>query len=143
MSKEDRAMRKIVLLGVAVLALVAASAVPSLADGGWPGHGGNHGGPGRHYGHYDHGWHGRPFIGGVFFGTPLFARPWYAAPPIVVGPPVVYAPPAVVVTPPPPVYAQPPAPAEAYWFYCREARAYYPQVQQCPSGWVQVAPQPQ
>jgi hypothetical protein len=28
------------------------------------------------------------------------------------------------------------------WFYCPEAGAYYPYVQQCPGGWQQVAPQP-
>jgi hypothetical protein len=29
-----------------------------------------------------------------------------------------------------------------YWYYCRSAEGYYPTVQVCPNGWIQVAPQP-
>ena len=65
------------------------------------------------------------------------------------GPPYYYPyyyPPAVVVADP--MYAQPAAPAvqvpapPTYWYYCRQSNAYYPYVQDCPSGWEQVSPQP-
>lgn len=58
-----------------------------------------------------------------------------------------YAPP-VVVQQEPPVYIQqspPAAPqpeAQQYWYYCEEAKAYYPYVQQCPKGWMTVVPTP-
>ncbi|HYB71975.1 MAG TPA: hypothetical protein VED18_01285 [Candidatus Sulfotelmatobacter sp.] len=32
-------------------------------------------------------------------------------------------------------------PQQQSWYYCREANGYYPYVQQCPSGWMQVPPQ--
>lgn len=40
---------------------------------------------------------------------------------------------------PPPTYARPPS---AYWYYCRRPAGYYPQVRRCPSGWMQVVPNP-
>ena len=27
------------------------------------------------------------------------------------------------------------------WYYCNDAKAYYPYVRECPSGWMQVIPQ--
>src|SRR5262249_53089296 len=45
--------------------------------------------------------------------------------------------------PPPTVYAQfytPPEPA--YWYYCPVYGTYYPYVQQCPTQWLKVVPQP-
>lgn len=43
-----------------------------------------------------------------------------------------YPPPAVVYESPPPTVRQPPP---AYWYYCPEAKAYFPYVKDCPSGW--------
>jgi hypothetical protein len=82
---------------------------------------------------------------GFYFGDPWF--PYYPYPPY---PPRVYMPAPVIVTPPaPPVYIeQPPAPPAGvplepgYWYYCEEAKAYYPYVKQCPGGWQRVAPRP-
>jgi|OpeIllAssembly_1097287.scaffolds.fasta_scaffold277460_2 hypothetical protein len=39
---------------------------------------------------------------------------------------------------------QDPAPPSAtqYWYYCQNAGAYYPYVQDCPGGWMQVVPSP-
>ncbi len=65
----------------------------------------------------------RVFIGASFFFPPVFF-----------GPPVFLA--------PEPVYVQPPPPQPAYWYYCESARAYYPYVQQCPEGWLEVVPRP-
>jgi hypothetical protein len=62
----------------------------------------------------------------VWWGPPVYAAPAYAPP--------------VVVQQAPPVYS--PSPAQSYWYYCEGARAYYPYVQQCPGGWLQVVPSP-
>ena len=77
---------------------------------------------------------------GIFIGAPLAFAPWWHAPPRY---------PATVVVPSsPPVYieqgpATPSAPpSQAYWYYCRESKAYYPYVSECPGGWQQVPPQP-
>lgn len=85
---------------------------------------------------------------GVFIGAPVLIAPWYYRPYYYAPyyyPPVYYAP-AVVVPSPPPAYIEQPqaAPqrADPYWYYCPEARAYYPYVQQCAGGWQRVVPQP-
>jgi hypothetical protein len=86
---------------------------------------------------------------GFYFGDPWF--PYYPYPPYPPYPPRVYMPAPIIVTPPaPPVYIeQQPAPSTGgpleagYWYYCEEAKAYYPYVKQCPGGWQRVAPQPQ
>jgi len=33
------------------------------------------------------------------------------------------------------------APAQVWWYWCNESRAYYPYVKECPAGWQRVAPQ--
>lgn len=38
----------------------------------------------------------------------------------------------------PPVYEQ--QPPQPYWYYCQNPGGYYPYVQQCPNGWLQVVP---
>src|SRR5262245_6329421 len=56
---------------------------------------------------------------------------------------------------PPPYYYYPPRPAEptqyieridpaetGSWYYCEEARGYYPYVKDCAAGWTRVAPTP-
>ncbi len=93
----------------------------------------------------------RVFIGvGVPVVAPIFPPVVYP----VFPPPVVYAPPPVIYTPPPvyvqppPVYVEqppppPPAPAgeSSFWYYCADAKAYYPYVKECPGGWMKVVPQ--
>jgi len=80
---------------------------------------------------------------GLHFGIPIGAYPYYP----YYYPPVYYPAP-VVVQQQPTVYveqaapqAQPAQPA-GYWYYCADARAYYPYVKECPAGWQRVAPQP-
>ncbi len=79
--------------------------------------------------------------GGVFFSfnIPLWVGPrwwgpapyyYYPAPPVVVLPSVVYERAAP---------SQPQAPT--YWYYCQNPQGYYPYIQQCPTGWLQVVPQ--
>jgi hypothetical protein len=108
--------------------------------GGFHG-GGFHGGQfhGGH-GHFDH-FHRFGFSGGFAVGvSPFFWDPfWFPWP----YPAYSYAPP-LVIQPESQVYVQPPsAPAAStYWYYCVDAKAYYPYTQQCPGGWLKVAPTP-
>ena len=80
---------------------------------------------------------------GFHFGFPVFAPYWYYAPP-----PVYYYPQPVVTAPPAPrVYVErsesaSAPPAEHYWYYCADTRAYYPYVQECRSEWQRVSPRP-
>jgi len=76
---------------------------------------------------------------------PVVVQP--VPPPVVVQPtlpPVVIQPsppPAVVQAPAPQVYVQPDDRAHDF-YYCESAKAYYPNVKECPQGWTRVAPQP-
>jgi hypothetical protein len=76
---------------------------------------------------------GGHFRGGIFIGAPLFWGPWWW------GPPAYYNPPVVVERQQPPVFVQP-EPQPQYWYYCQSSQGYYPYVQQCPGGWMQVVP---
>lgn len=73
----------------------------------------------------------------VFFdiGVPLWVGPgWW-------GPPYYYYPaPPVIVQQPPVLQPIPPSQPPVYWYYCPNPQGYYPYVQQCPSGWLQVVP---
>lgn len=83
---------------------------------------------------------------GIFVGGPWIYPPYYPYPPYW---PRVYMPPVapVVVVPAPLVYieqqtASVPVLEPGYWYYCNEAKAYYPYVKDCPGSWQKVAPQP-
>lgn len=81
--------------------------------------------------------HGSRTQFGVYIGAPWYPS-WYYYPP-----PVYYPPRVIVVQPsPPPVYVeQAPAPAaNQYWYFCQQSNAYYPQVSDCPAGWIRVPP---
>ena len=118
--------RLMIVVGLIALLLgVAGGAAPAAAGG-------------RGHGHS----HGRYFHGPrVFFGPPVFVGPrvWVGSP-YYYGYPYYYryATPPVVVTPPPTTYIE--RPAESYWYYCQDPAGYYPQVAQCPGGWIQVPP---
>lgn len=95
-------------------------------------------------GHF-HG-HGHPH-GHVRFGVtidPFWGWPWYYPPYYY---PPVY-PPLDTVLSTPPVYVEQGSVPDAsaapgnYWYYCSDARSYYPYVKECPGGWQRVAPQP-
>ena len=128
---------------VAILVMLAGLLLLS-ADLGYTNRGGHrHWGHGhRGHGHWGHKhwghWHGgsRVFISpsivvpfGPFWGPYWGAYPAY--PPVVAAPPV-YVQPSPPAAPPPP----------QYWYYCDSAKAYYPYVAQCPSGWRAVPPTP-
>ncbi len=117
-------MRRIAVALLAVIALLAPVGV-ARADGH------HHGGVG---------FRAHVFVGpywGPYWGPGWWNPYWYPGP--------VYAGPPVVVHEDPPVYIQQ-QPAEqpsSYWYYCESAKAYYPYVQQCPTGWLKVVPSPQ
>jgi len=96
-------------------------------------------------------WHGHPHghpRTTIHWGIHL-GNPWlYPYPPPFYRPYHPFYPPHVVVVPaPPPVRYIERSPPQSrlepgYWYYCNEAQAYYPDVQQCPGPWQPVAPQP-
>jgi hypothetical protein len=90
---------------------------------------------------------GHSHIGiGLHFGVPIGGWGYYYPPPYYYYPP--YYPQTVVVPAQPQVYIEQGGqsaapPAQGYWYYCADSRAYYPYVKDCPGGWQRVAPQPQ
>ena len=131
-------MKKLVFGFLAVAVLLAGSVVPSYADG-------RHGADGMAAGGTAAGGMGAGMADGAprwsswargSLSAPslYYPRPYVYAPPVVVA-----APPVVVAAPAPPVYTQSPQ----YWYYCQNPAGYYPSVPQCPTQWLQVAPQPQ
>ncbi len=144
-------MKKLALVWLTTVALVAGVTISTAAwsagpggfhgyggyhGGGFHGYGGYHGGGFHGYGGYQgggfHGYGGYPTRYGVFIGTPFFWWPYYYPYPAAVYPPAAY------IAQGSPVYiAQKPY----YWYYCPDPGAYYPYVQSCPRGWVQVVPE--
>lgn len=136
-------------LAAALFALLLGVTVSAPADAGGPRfhhkhHFGHH--KFHHGGHRFHHRHGGVRIG-LFIGVPTLAYwQWHHHP---------YPYPfshTVVVRESPPEYIEQssPAPAAAapqpqqWWYYCADARMYYPYVKECPGGWMRVAPhQPQ
>jgi hypothetical protein len=87
--------------------------------------------------------HGRA-RGGVYlhFGVPYpyyWGPRYYYYPP----PPVYYYPPPVVVERAPPTYIErDDEDSQTWWYWCADAKKYYPYVKECPGGWQRVPPQP-
>ena len=111
------------------------------------GHSGGHGGWGGHHRGFGYGAYGLGLGLGWGYGGFGGFGPGYGY-----GFPYYSYPRVVPVPAEPPVYieqeqAQPPARAAStlepnYWYYCQSAEGYYPSVQSCPEGWIQVAPLP-
>ena len=80
----------------------------------------------------------------VYVGGTVWIGPGYWGPDPWWEPPYYPYPAPSVIVLQPPVYVQPePAPppqTSAYWYYCQNPQGYYPYVQQCPNGWMQVVP---
>lgn len=114
-------VRKVILAAV-LLAFAALSVDPALA----------HGGRGR-------------VQFGIQFGAPFYGPPFYH--PFHPFGPYYYPPPVYVVPAPQPQVwieresAEPALPVPGFWYYCPEARAYYPSAGSCPGGWQRVPPQ--
>lgn len=80
--------------------------------------------------------------GGYYYPGPYYGPYYYP------GPYYAYPPPVYYYAPPPPttVVEQQPGPAaQQSWYYCDQAKAYYPYVTACPGGWraVPASPPPQ
>jgi hypothetical protein len=105
-------------------------------------------------GYWVHDWHAGRFgwwwvADGYWYWypEPIYPYPTYvppAPPPVVVMP--APPPPAPVYVAPPPPPPPPPAPAAGQpplqsWYYCDEAKAYYPYVSACNGPWRQVPAQ--
>lgn len=141
-------MRKsvvIIVIGI-VLCLCFSSGAFSARGGGGHG-GGGHGGGFHGGGFHGGGWHGyygfRAGFYGPYWGWPGFG-PWgypYAYPYGYSYPypyPYSYSSPAY----PSAALPAPSQPQQSYWYYCQDPKGYYPYVQSCPGGWVQVTPTP-
>ena len=94
---------------------------------------------GFRYGSYPYSYYGAPYYGGSYYYPP--APAYY---PLVQPAPVTY-----IERSDEPQIATQEAPTdssqdvqELWWYYCVDAKAYYPYVNQCPGGWLRVAPQP-
>jgi len=137
-------MKIIIFLMAGAVAIVASRSSLAVSSAMVAGHAGGHSPAGGHFpagGHAPYRGGGHAGVG-VYIGVPLFVPDFYYAP-------YYYYPPVVTLPAVPPAYieqddsgtAHEPAQAEqAYWYYCVEAKAYYPYVKDCPGGWQRVVP---
>jgi hypothetical protein len=87
------------------------------------------------------GWYGfRPWPYAYPYAYPYAGSYPYPAPVIVQQEPTVYIQQAPPTAPAAPAAPEPGPPPMQYWYYCEDARAYYPYVQQCLRGWMTVVP---
>ena len=119
-------MRRLAIVCIAACAALGGIGATNaqMHGGSHAGGGGFHGGGGSHGGHGVHGGHGFHHDG-RFHGHAVF-----------VGPPIIFGPGYY-----PYGYSYPYGGdlGSVYW-YCRDPAGYYPDVQACPGGWVQVVP---
>ena len=132
-------MKRIAWVILAASVLLLGPVLPSEAASSGHIRGGSSSGHyrgGGSYGHYHGGGSYGYFRGGVVIGAPYWGwgPGWWSYP----GYGYYNSP--VVVERQAPVYVQPEAQPQ-YWYYCQSPQGYYPYVQQCPGGWLQVVPQ--
>ncbi len=114
-----------------------------LSDVAWA-RGGHHGHR-HHHGHLNFGIN----IGGYnsgFYGPGFYQFRSYGYPvnSMFMMPRARYVPrPVASVIPPVYVQREQPSvqPQANYWHYCQSPAGYYPNIESCPGGWIQVAPQ--
>lgn len=135
--------RNSILAAVAALALVIGAGLPDIASAGGRHH--------RHHGHHHGGYRGSSY--GFYFGAayPYWGYRTYVPPPHYYGyyPPYGYydGPRYIAAPSQPAVYIErnevvsAADDGAAYWYYCRDAEAYFPYVKQCPGGWERQVPQ--
>jgi hypothetical protein len=132
--RREMVMKRIVAV-VVMVGLFLIAAAPADARGGRGGGGGHgHGGRGGFHGQRFHGHHG--FRSSVVIGTGVWLGPYWGP----YGYPPYYPYEPVVVESQPQTFIQQ-SPAQSYWYYCEDAKAYYPYVRECPAGWLTVVPQ--
>lgn len=94
---------------------------------------------GFRYGSYPY-----PYYGTSYYGAPYYYPPAPIYYPVAQPAPITY----IERSDEPQIDTQEasndsPQNAQAsWWYYCVDAKAYYPYVNQCPGGWLRVAPQP-
>ena len=122
--------------------------------GGWHGGGGSwHGGSGHRVGIYlgvpvgfglGYGYYPYSYYGAPYYGTPNYYAPVPTYYPPVQPAPMIYTEqsddPQINTQETPINSGQ--STQGSWWYYCADANAYYPNVDQCPGGWLRVAPQP-
>ena len=104
--------------------------------------------------HYPHPYYGAPYYGAPYYRTPVYYPPvptyyppvpaYYPVTPPVQPAPVMYTEQRVVSqmdTQKVPINTAQ-ATQGSWWYYCIDAKTYYPYVNQCPGGWMRVSPQP-
>jgi hypothetical protein len=126
-------MKKISLLWVISIALMLGagnSFAEARGAGGMQGHEGFDHGPGigQRGGGERPGFHGHPYFHG--YGGVIGAAPYWGEPPIYYSSPGYY-------DQQPPVYADQ---RSGYSYYCPNPAGYYPDVESCSTGWLQVVP---
>ena len=116
-------MKQITLAGlvIAMLGLITSNSVWARDEGGHGGgFGGNFGGNGRHEGggfRGNFGSNGRHYSRSLGYYGSFYYSPYVYLPTV-------------------------PQPQTNYWYYCQDPEGYYPDINECPDGWQQVAPQP-
>lgn len=121
----------VTLVLVVALLMIAGSIVPTIAEARDHRHWGYH----PYYPYYGWGWN--PYV------SPFYPSPWYI-PPVVINPPPVVQERIIIQPQQPQTYIQQQPAEQQYWYLCKSAGpsgTYYPYVQSCPEGWVQVVPQ--
>ncbi|MFZ1319507.1 MAG: hypothetical protein WAQ56_09400 [Candidatus Nitrotoga sp.] len=99
---------------------------------------------GFRYGSYPYPYYGTSYYGTSYYGAPYYYPPAPVYYPVAQPETVTY----IERSDEPQIDTQEasndsPQNAQAsWWYYCVDAKAYYPYVNQCPGGWLRVAPQP-
>jgi hypothetical protein len=140
--------KMILTLFVVILGAMVSGSVLARGHGGHGGHSGG-GRSGAHSGGH-HSGSGHRFRGsGAAFGfiavSPAigyYSPPYYYPPYYDQWPAMAPASPPVYIEQGQAEPAPAPEEAQAYWYYCPNAKSYYPYVKQCPEGWQRTVPQP-
>ncbi|GFO70746.1 hypothetical protein GMLC_43250 [Geomonas limicola] len=99
--------------------------------GGWHGGGGGwHGGYRGHGGGNFNVWFGPSWWWDPFYYPYYSSYPYYNQPQVVIQQPQEY------------VVPETRSQDTGYWYYCQDAKGYYPYVKRCPGGWIKVVPSP-
>ena len=106
------------------------------------------------YGYNPYSYYRAPYYGAPYYGAPYYGGGYSYPPAYYPYAPTFYplaqpAPATYVERSNEPQIGTQEAPSNspqnaqgAWWYYCVDAKAYYPYVNQCPGGWLRVAPQP-
>jgi len=127
-------MKKLIRIIFVMMLVLSTQPLTTYADRG------GHGGGGGHGGHGGQTWHGGTSVvispgwwpgwwGGYYPYYPYYPYPYYPQSP-------------VIIRESSDLYVQPAPQTDEgrYWYYCPDAKGYYPDVKKCPQGWLKVVP---